>query len=117
MSDRPVLSHARLDVYQCAIKFLAFAMRLIAAMPKGNAEVKDQLKRAALSIVLNIAEGAGRTSAGEQRRHSAIARGSALESSAVLDASEIMGLAPAPAVVEGNELLARIVAMLTKMTR
>jgi four helix bundle protein len=49
------------------------------------AALRDQLDRARISIVLNIAEGAGRFSAPDKARFYAIARGSATEWGAVLD--------------------------------
>lgn len=60
--DSETLAHERLDVYQCAIEFLAVSALIVDALPKGNAILADQLKRAALSIPLNIAEGAGKPS-------------------------------------------------------
>ena len=49
--------------------------------------------------------------------HAGIARGSALECAAILDAAEILRIIEPSMVVRGNALLARIVAMLTKMAR
>ena len=54
-------------------------------MPKGHAVLRDQLERAYLSIVLNIAEGAGRRSHRDKGRFYTIARGSAMESLALID--------------------------------
>jgi four helix bundle protein len=93
----------RLQVYGLALEF---NQRAEALRPSCRGAVRDQLARAGLSIVLNIAEGAGRFSAGEKARFYGIARGSACECVAVLD---VLGIG------EGVErqLLARIVAMLT----
>ena len=46
-----------LDVYKCAVAFLPVAYSL---SKLGDAELASQLRRAALSINLNIAEGTGR---------------------------------------------------------
>ena len=62
----PQLDHEKLDVYQCAIQFLHVAVKLTRTMPRGETELRDQLKRAAMSIPLNIAEGSGRPTAADR---------------------------------------------------
>ena len=69
------LSHEKLDVDQKATEFLAIAYQLIESIPKGNGNVVDQLKRASVSVVLNIAEAAGHPSPAKAQHHFAIARG------------------------------------------
>ena len=66
---------------------------------------------------LNIAEGTGVGTPAEARRFYAIARGSALECAAILDALATLEFADAEEVKKPLELLDRIVAMLTVMTR
>ena len=51
--------HERLKVYQIAIQYIALADNIAFSLPRGRSYLADQLGRAALSIVLNIAEGAG----------------------------------------------------------
>ncbi|WP_373372163.1 MULTISPECIES: four helix bundle protein [Sorangium] len=104
----------RLDVYRCAISFLALSAPLAARSPRGHGELADQLRRAALSVPLNIAEGSGKPER-DARRFYAIARGSALECAAILDVFEALGLVTAQELVEPRELLERTVSMLTKM--
>ena len=116
MDDLPKLSHERLDVYQKAIQFLALAARLTATVPKGNADLLDQLKRAALSVPLNIAEASGRTGCLDNARHFSIARGSALECGAVLDACLVLGLVDKSTFRSGKQLLISIVAMLSRLS-
>ena len=53
------LAHERLDAYKASIDFLAIADEVSGSLPKGRAYLADQLRRAATSIALNIAEGAG----------------------------------------------------------
>ncbi len=48
----------------------------------------QQLRRAALSIQLNIAEGSSRKSAVERRRYYEISRGSVIEIDTILDIAE-----------------------------
>src|ERR1700738_1489339 len=73
-----MLSFQKLDVYRCAIEFLALTAPAAEQIPRGNATLLDQLRRAASSISLNIAEAAGRTGQGDAARTHPIARGSAL---------------------------------------
>ena len=71
----------------------------------------------AFSVPLNIAEAAGRASDADAARHYAIARGSAMESAAVLDVVRCLGALEEGKHRRGLELLSRIVAMLTKLCR
>ena len=112
-----VLSFQRLDVYRCAIEFLALASDLTTRLPRGYGALADQLRRAALSGPLNIAEGAGRTSEADASRHYAIARGSAMECAAILDAIALLDVMNRDEHRMASELLARMVAMLTKLCR
>ena len=107
----------KLDVYQAAIEFIRLAGQVIVDLPPGYHPYADQLRRAALSIAVNIAEGVGRTSAGDRRRYYGIARGSAMECAAILDACKAVGAASDCSASEGRALLLRVVAMLTKMCR
>jgi len=79
-----MLGFQRLDVYRCAIQFLVLSTSLASRVPRGYAELSDQLRRAALSVPLNIAEGSGKGD-GDAARYYRIARGSALECVAILD--------------------------------
>jgi four helix bundle protein len=106
----------KLDVYQCATSFLALSAPLAERAPRGYASLADQLRRGALSIPLNIAEGSGKFNK-DARRFYAIARGSALECAAILDAFESLAAISAAELAKGRELLDRIVAMLTVLLR
>lgn len=106
----------RLDVYQCAVSFLGAAARLSDTVPRGYSSLSDQLRRAALSVPLNIAEAGGKSEA-DARRHYSIARGSALECAAIVDTFEALRFASAAELTEPRELLERIVSMLTKLSR
>lgn len=110
MADTLVMHFRSLDVYKCAITFLPKAY---AIAEHGDRELASQLRRAALSISLNIAEGTGRFDQ-DQRRFLITARGSALECAAVLDAVRALEI-EVPALDEADALLVRVVSMLTKM--
>ena len=69
----------KLEVYQKAIDFTDRVMHIVGGLPRGQRVLADQLKRASLSISLNIAEGNGRWHAKERKNFFFIARGSAFE--------------------------------------
>jgi four helix bundle protein len=109
--------HERLDVYRLSLDFLVLAERVVHALPKGRAHLADQLTRASLSVVLNIAEGAGKFSRGDKRRYYLAARGSATESAALLDVCGRLELAADVDHRAGKEMLGRIVPMLVRLAR
>jgi four helix bundle protein len=110
-----VITFQKLDVYKAAINLLTLTNRIRANAPKGSADLVDQLKRAAQSIPLNIAEGAGRQSKADKARHYTIARGSAMEVASQLDVMKVEGLLMEEMYEEAMLLLERIVSMLTRM--
>lgn len=114
-SPYPRLHHESLDSYKTAIEFLAVASTVLEQYPRGHALVADQLKRAALSIPLNIAEGYGKRSVADRARFYDIARGSAHECGALLDSSRVLQIIDEPTCIQGKKLLHRIVSMLVKM--
>ena len=112
-----MLSFQKLEVYKCSVEFVAVAIEVCVWMPKGHAALSDQLRRAAFSVPLNIAEAAGRTSQADAARHYAIASGSAMESAAIFEVVRCLSALRPEQDQRGLELLARIVAMLTKLCR
>ena len=113
------LDHENLDVYHVAIEFLPAANRIADAFPRGYSWLADQLRRAATSICLNIAEGAGEFSGKEKARFYRMAKRSATESAAILDAWRALG----SPIEQGDELssardyIVRIVSMLVRMVQ
>lgn len=84
--DPPVqFAHQRLRVYESAAGFVELAYQLVNALPSGHAMLSDQLRRAAVSICLNIAEGAGEYRSREKARFYRIARRSGTECAAIVD--------------------------------
>ncbi|WP_157907121.1 four helix bundle protein [Sorangium cellulosum] len=116
-TDRPLLDHENLDAYRVAIEFLALSVQLLEEIPKERRELRLQLERAAMSLPLNIAEGAGKPSPADRARYHGIARGSAMECATLLDVSRIMGVVQSKDVEQGKRLLSRLAAMLTRMCR
>ena len=112
-----LLDHERLTVYQTGIEFVMLADEIIEHLPRGRAYLSDQLQRAALSIPLNIAEGAGEYAVDEKARFYRMAKRSATECAGVLDVCQRLGLVEERRYLRGRELLIGIVSMLIKMAQ
>ena len=118
MADEPdMLDHEKLDVYQCAIKFLALVFGWLPRLPRGYSALVDQWRRSAMSVSLNIAEGTGKVSIDDRKNKYAIARGEAMECGAIIDVVRLLGTIPEAELIEGKALIVREVEMLTRMCR
>ena len=109
--------HEKLDVYALSIEFVSRANDLVGDLPRGRGYLADQLQRAALSIVLNIAEGAGKYSGNDKAAFYSRARGSATESAAVLDVCARLDLVPEDRCRANKAVLERVGQMLTKLVQ
>jgi four helix bundle protein len=110
--DEPQLDASKLHCYQVALELHTHCSTLVAQL---NRIVRDQLERASLSVVLNIAEAGGRRSRRDKARYYAYARGSATEVAALLDVLDRRRLASPAATRTARRLAIRCVQMLTKI--
>src|SRR5437763_1109321 len=117
MTHTPYLTFEKLDAYRVAREALAVALDNRSAWAGLPGQLASQFERAMVSMVLNIAEGAGRESQADQRRHYAIARGSANEAGAVVEiVAAYRALAPETHGAIRSRLL-RVIRMLNAMIR
>lgn len=100
-------AHEKLDCYRLARDVARWMMKQ--RFPRGLSNLRDQARRSAASIALNIAEGCGRKG-NARRNHYRIALASAAEACAVLDLVDL------PQGAEMQQKLRRIGAMLAKMS-
>src|SRR4051812_6550293 len=84
-------THEKLQVFQVAREVLALEIAERSKLRGLPGDTASQLERALVSVVANTAEGAGRQSPPDRRRHYAIARGSANEAGAMLDIATLFG--------------------------
>ena len=98
------------DVYRVSLDACRSCASIAASL---DANLRDQLRRASSSVVLNTAEGFGSVSRGVKRRHYEIARGSAMECVAILDLGSALGLEGIPAAARA--LFTRAAMMLSKL--
>ena len=111
------LDHEKLDVYQASIDLVVLIDQVVEHLPRGRGYLADQFQRAALSVPLNIAEGAGEYSSSEKGRFYRMAKRSATECAGIFDVCLRLQLIDEEQHKKGRELLIRVVAMLTKMAR
>jgi four helix bundle protein len=112
-THEPFLPCERLDVYRVALEFrqslgILDSVRNISAL-------RDQNYRASDSVVLNIAEGAGRHARADKRRHYSYALGSAMECGAALALLHTRGALREVAYQERRMMIIRIVQMLSRL--
>ena len=106
----------KLDVYHVAMEYYSLARGMIKALPFDYMEEKQQLRRAALSIVLNICEGSGEFSKREHTRFLRMSLRSTCEC-AGLNKIIIADFGNRADLQQGHALLLRIVAMLTGLIK
>ncbi len=107
----------RLEVYQKSIYWVTLSMKIVSQLPRGYGELKDQLRRASISIPLNIAEASGRVKKGDSSRLFAISRGSAMECAALCDICRALNIIEISQLNAADDLLLSIVRMLSKLCK
>ena len=108
------LSHTKLEIYTVIKSFTKECYILSNKLaPEERFNMVQQLRRAALSVHLNNAEGCSRKSDTERRRFFEIARGSVIEIDAIFDiAEELKYIVKADLEMLGN-LMIQVFKMLS----
>lgn len=107
-------AHDSLDCFRVAREALTLGHAMVGRWPRGNAVLGDQLRRALLGAYLQLSEAAARAGADRSQRFR-IARAEANEAAAAVEAAVIFGLSSAEEGERLLALLARVVAMLTRL--
>ena len=85
------LNHQKLEVYKSARSFVLECYKVSKLLPAGEKYgMVSQIRRAALSVHLNVAEGSSRRSEAERKRFYEISRGSIIEIDAALDIAQAL---------------------------
>jgi four helix bundle protein len=111
------LTHQKLTVYQKALDVVVQVLLITRSAKSGWSDLCNQLKRAATSIVLNIAEGSAEYSPAEKARLYRIALRSAAECHAACDVMVRVEIIPGEMIVIAQSALEQIVAMLVAMCK
>ena len=110
------LNHKKFDVYLVASELLIECYCLTTNIPDiERYGLISQIRRAALSVKLNIAEGASRKSAVERKRFYEIARGSVIELDAAFEACVHLKYVGIEKLTTVESQIKRCFSMLSKM--
>ena len=117
MARASIRSHRDLTVWQRAIQLIAETYRLTARFPRSELYgIVSQMRRAAISIAANIAEGKARRSTGDYLRFLAIANGSLRELETYGDVSMTLGYTSAQELERSRELAEEVGRMLSGLS-
>lgn len=110
------LAHTKLDVFISGKNLVLSCYKISKLLPPDERfNMTQQLRRAALSIQLNIAEGSSRKSEIERRRYYEISRGSVIEVDTILDIAEELEYFKKEDLTQTGELIIKTFQMLSKM--
>ena len=110
------LSHQKLNIYQVTRKFVFECYKITKSFPpEERYSLTSQIRRAALSVHLNLAEGASRKSLVERRRFFEISRSSLIEIDAAFDIANDLNYLVKENCLNTGELMNQCFAMLSKM--
>ena len=112
-----LLKHKTLDVYLIIRELIKETYKVSLLLPaEEKFNMVQQIRRAALSVKLNLAEGSTRKSEIERKRFLEISRGSVVEIDAALETAVDLNYFTREQLKNLGALLNRSFAMLSKMT-
>ena len=110
------LVHTKLDVFALSKQLVLSCYRETISFPSEEKfGMISQIRRAALSVHLNVAEGCSRKSVTERKRFYEIARGSIIEIDAAIDIAVELGYTKMEKLKLLGELMVRTFQMISKM--
>lgn len=112
------LGHKRLDVWKLGSEFVKEIYEMTESFPKTEIYgITNQLRRAAVSIVSNIAEGASKSSSTERKRYYSIARSSLVEVDTQLEIAILLCYLPNDKAETLEKKVKSLFAMLTNLIK
>ncbi|MCY7309842.1 MAG: four helix bundle protein [Chitinophagaceae bacterium] len=110
------LSHKKLDVYQISLKLIKEVYAATRMFPKEEQNVLiSQIRRAAVSVCSNLAEGASRISKTEKKRFYEISRSSLVEMNTQFEIAIVLEYYQNGQMQELEQYLESTFRMLSKM--
>ncbi len=110
------LAHTKMDVFKTSGEFVLHCYRETKVFPNDEKfSLTQQIRRAAISVHLNLAEGSSRKSLAERKRFYEISRGSIIEIDTTLDIAVELCYTNKEKLEHTGSLLVRTFQMLSKM--
>lgn len=110
------LSHAKLDIFKVSKSFvLSCYGETTTFLPEERFGIVQQIRRAALSVHLNIAEGCSRKSTTERKRLNEVARGSLIKDDTGIDIAVDLNYRAKQNLKELGQLIVRMFQLISKM--
>lgn len=112
------LSHKKLEVYTISMSMVKEVYRITALFPAAELYgIVSQLRRASVSVISNLAEGAARKSGKEKRRFYEISRSSVVEIDTQLEISLMLSFLSKEDIMKLKEYNESIFRILSTMIR
>ena len=111
-----LFDHEDLDVYQVTLQLVAWLESMLVHF-SCSADLSTKLDKSTTSIVLNIAEGNGRFTGADQAKFYETAYKTTIQSASLVDVATANGGADVRRVEQGRELLRRVAAMITALSK
>ena len=112
------LGHKKLDIWNFSLDLVSKIYNLTSGFPKDELfGLTNQLRRASVSVVSNIAEGLSRTSTLEKKRFLEIARSSIVEIDTQLEITIKLTICNKKELVEIDKLINSLFAMITSLKK
>ena len=109
-------AHTKLDVFVTGKSLVLSCYKISKLLPQDERfNMTQQLRRAALSMQLNIAEGSSIKSKKKRRRYYEISRGSVIEIDTILDIAEELEHFKKEDLTQTGNLIIKTFQMLSKM--
>ncbi len=112
------LAHTKLNVYQASRELALECYKVTKKLPSEERfAMASQIRRAALSVHLNIAEGSSRRTEVERKRYYEIARGSVIEIDAAIEIAVGIGYFTKEVLTPLGESIIKTFKLLTGMMK
>lgn len=112
------LAHKNLEVYKKALQFTKLVYKITDGFPKSEQfGLSSQIRRAAVSVISNIAEGSSLTSDKEKSRFFEVSRGSLVEVDTQLEIAFLLHYCQKENLDELSPICHQIFAMITGLIK